>query len=360
MKVTKKYGFDPDYAVPPGETLKELMESLEMTQKEFSKRTGLTVQSLNRIIKGEQPITYDTANIFELVTNIPAKMWNNLEANYREQLAKIKELERLKGNVNVIWLKDIPVNELRKRGMISDSKDKAIILRDVLKFYGVGSIKGWKEIWDEPEVAARRSLCFETRPGPASAWIRLGELLGHSLECKPYDKNKFEAAVKKIRTLTTKNPSEFIPKMTELCAEAGVALSLVPEMKKVPWSGATKWLTPNKAMILLNLRGKGEDLFWFAFFHEAAHVLLHSKKDLYINDKSKDDPKEVAADLFASEILIPAKFKQQVVSLKSRNDVKRLANELGICSGIVVGQFEHLTKKWGWFKELKGKFVWTK
>ena len=99
MKVTKKYEFDPDYAIPPGETLKELMESLEMSQKEFSKRTGLTIMSLNRIIKGEQPVTYDTANILELVTNVPAKMWNNLEANYREQLAKIKELERLEKNV---------------------------------------------------------------------------------------------------------------------------------------------------------------------------------------------------------------------------------------------------------------------
>jgi len=99
MKVTKKYEFDLDYAIPPGETLKELMESLEISQKELSKRTGLTVMSLNRIIKGKQPVTYDTANILELVTNVPAKMWNNLEANYREQLAKIKELERLEKNV---------------------------------------------------------------------------------------------------------------------------------------------------------------------------------------------------------------------------------------------------------------------
>ena len=99
MNATKKYGFDPDYAIPPGETLKELMGSLEMSQIELSKRTGLTAQSINRIIKGEQPITYDTANILELVTNVPAKMWNNLEANYREQLSKIKELERLEENV---------------------------------------------------------------------------------------------------------------------------------------------------------------------------------------------------------------------------------------------------------------------
>jgi len=54
--------------------------------------------------------------------------------------------------------------------------------------------------------------------------------------------------------------------MKQLCAEAGVAIALVPEMKNVPWNGATKWLTPRKVMILLCLRGKGEDKFWFSFF----------------------------------------------------------------------------------------------
>jgi hypothetical protein len=76
--------------------------------------------------------------------------------------------------------------------------------------------------------------------------------------------------------------------MKQLCANAGVAVALVREMKKVPWNGATKWLTPNKAMILLSLRGKGEDKFWFSFFHEAGHVLKDKKKGLFINDESND------------------------------------------------------------------------
>ena len=67
-------------------------------------------------------------------------------------------------------------------------------------------------------------------------------------------------------------------------------------MKKVPWNGATKWLTPTKPMILLCLRGKGEDKFWFSFFHEAGHVLHDSKKDLLINDGSQGDPREERAN----------------------------------------------------------------
>ena len=110
MKATKKYGFAPDFAIAPGETLKELMESLEMSQAEWAVRLGITPQSLNRIFKGEQPITYETANKLEIVTEVPANMWNNLEANYREQLAKIAERKQHKENLG--WLKSIPVKEL--------------------------------------------------------------------------------------------------------------------------------------------------------------------------------------------------------------------------------------------------------
>ena len=84
IKVKKKYGFSPDYAIPPGETLKETIEFMGMSQKELSKRTGLTVQSINRMYNGDQPINYETANKLEFVTGVPARFWNNLESKYRE------------------------------------------------------------------------------------------------------------------------------------------------------------------------------------------------------------------------------------------------------------------------------------
>ncbi len=96
VSVEKKCGFEPDYAVPPGESLAEVIESLGMSQKELAERTGITVQSLNRIFKGNQPITYETANRLELATGVSVTMWNNLETQYREQLAKIHERERLR------------------------------------------------------------------------------------------------------------------------------------------------------------------------------------------------------------------------------------------------------------------------
>ncbi len=101
MNALKRYPFEPDYAVAPGETLREIIESLGMTQTELGVRTGLTVQTLNRIFNGDQPITYETANKLELVTGVPARMWNNLEVQYREQLTKIAEGERLKADLEL-------------------------------------------------------------------------------------------------------------------------------------------------------------------------------------------------------------------------------------------------------------------
>lgn len=357
MKAKKQYTFEPDYAVAPGETLSEVMTSLDMNQRELAKRLELTEQTLIRIFKGEQPISYATANRLELVTRVPARLWNNLEAEYREQLAKVEERQRLLESIE--WLKTIPVKELVERGALDAQSDKVSMLREVLKFYGVGSVAAWSEIWDVPAVAARRSPCFETRPGDASAWIRLGELQAHDVECQPYDKARFKEALKQIRGLTRQSVEVFEPEMKRLCAEAGVAVALVREMKKVPWSGATKWLTPNKAMILLSLRGKGEDKFWFSFFHEAGHILYDSKKDLLINDGSHNDPREERANQYAAEILIPAKYNAIISTLRSKVEIIALANDLGIAPGIVVGRYQHLTKKWNFFNDLIQTLQWA-
>ena len=344
----KKFKFDPDYAIPPGATLRDFMESMRMTEKDIASRIGITVQSLIRIFQGKQPITYDTANKLELVTSIPASLWNNLEVQFRAQLAKIKNDEKIKTGLE--WVKTIPVKELIERKVLEPQDNKVELLRAMLKFFRVSSVDAWKELWTSPLVATKRSKCFETKPGPAATWIRLGEIAAEEIESKPYNRKKFIQALSEIRTLTIKDPKVFLPEMVSLCAYAGVALAIIPEMKKVPWSGATKWLTADKAMIIINIRGKTEDKFWFSFFHEAGHVL---------NDDSHEDPIEKKADEFAANSLIPRMWDRKISSLVSHEDVEALANSLSISPGIVVGRFQHLTGKWNFFYRLKRKFKWV-
>ncbi|MGD8549206.1 MAG: DNA-binding protein, partial [Desulfobacterales bacterium] len=84
-----------------------------------------------------------------------------------------------------------------------------------------------------------------------------------------------------------------------------------------------------------------------------------SKKDIYINDGTLDDPREQKANEFAAEILIPRDRDPEIAALRAKEDVISLANELKICPGIVAGRFQHLTEKWNYFNGLKRKFQWT-
>jgi len=361
MATKETYNYDPDYAIPPGETLEETMEALGMTQQQLAERTGLTVQTLNRIFKGEQPISYDTANKLEYVTGYPASFWNNLEAQYREQLVKVKEAREMESNQQ--WLKTIPVKELKEREILPDTKDKVVLFREALRFYGVSSVESFRKVWSEPKAAARRSTAFESAPGPTSAWLRLGQVIARGIDCADYDKKRFAANVRAVRELTTRDPKEFLPEMQRLCAEAGVALALVPEFKKAPWSGAAEWLSPKKAMIVLCLRGKSEDKFWFTFFHEASHILHDGKTKSFLDGEKSayaDDPSEKRADEFAAQTLIPRRHDPSIAAIRSKAEIRRFAREIRIAPGILVGRYQHLTQKWNFFNDLKRRFEWVR
>ena len=137
--------------------------------------------------------------------------------------------------------------------------------------------------------------------------------------------------------------------MKTLCEEAGVSVVFVPELPGTRVYGATRWLASNKALIQLSLRGKTDDHLWFTFFHEAGHILLHGKRDVFIEAKGEGcretdtNDKEYQADKFSQDFLIPSE-KYQVFKENGEFSllaIKQFANELGIAPGIVVGRLQH-------------------
>jgi HTH-type transcriptional regulator/antitoxin HigA len=333
-----RHPYEPDYAVPPGQTLQETIDAQGIDQSELAVRSGLSAKHINQVIKGVAPITHATAIRLERVTGVPARMWNNLEANYQEQRARVAEKKRMESDLD--WLSTIPTKELIQRGVIDETTDKVSLLQAVLAFFGVASVEAWKEGWSKHQFAFRKSPTFKGKDGAMATWLRLGELEAQKIPCKPFDKATFRAALDEIRKLTVQGPEVFVPRMIELCAKAGVALVLVPEIQGAPVSGAAKWLTASKAMICLNLRGKSNDRFWFTFFHEAGHILNDSKKETFIDVDYKDDPREQNANRFAATLLIPEAHDEELQALLSFHSVEAFADEIGIAPGIVVGRLQ--------------------
>ena len=355
----KRYAYEPEYAVPPGRTLQETIDALGMGQRDLATRAGLSPKHINQIIQGTAPLTYETAVRLEQVTGVPARMWNNLEANYREQLAKLDEKQRLESDL--VWLKNIPTAELIKRKKIEKHADPVLTLKAVLGFFGVAAVEAWNNIWLSPAVAYRKSAVFRGQPEAIATWLRLGELEGRGIQCVPFERGKFKAALDQIRGLTVEQPEVFVSKMKTLCESAGVAVVLVPEITNAPVSGATRWLTSEKAMIQLSLRYKTNDQFWFTFFHEAGHILQGGKKETFIDLNHEKGPAEDEADGFAANHLIPSDRAGELKGLKNEQAVKAFAKSIGIAPGIVVGRLQHeKIIRYDQFNGLKIRYQWAK
>ncbi len=101
-------------------------------------------------------------------------------------------------------------------------------------------------------------------------------------------------------------------------------------------------LAPTKAFIQLSLRHKSDGHLWFSFFHEAGHILLHSKKETFITAESPRElpEEENQANSFAATWLIPQRFDAKLRQLRTDADIRQFADEPGIAPGIVVGRLQ--------------------
>ncbi|HEY9800362.1 MAG TPA: HigA family addiction module antitoxin [Leptolyngbyaceae cyanobacterium] len=352
--------FTPDWVSPPGDAIAEFLEERDWTQAELAERLGYTTKHISLLINGKAPVNEETALKLERVLGSTAAFWLRYEAQYRAALAKREEENRLKEWTS--WLDQLPVKELMNQGVIPKcnliAKNKPGVVKSLLHFFGVASPEEWRSYYAGMEISFRRTREEQSDVGAISAWLRLGEIEAEKLDCPKYSKPKFEKAVREIRSLTLLPQQEFAPQMQQLCREAGVVLVLVPSIKRAHVSGVARWLNPHKAVIQLSLYGKTNDRFWFNFFHEAAHILLHDKKNIFLDEwntgQSLASEPEREADQWAREFLIPPEYEGELAQLQSKNDVIDFAERIGIHRGIVVGRLQHddLIRR-DWMNDLK-------
>lgn len=341
----------------PGETLKEFIEGNEMTQLDLAQRTSISPKTINEIIQGKNPISYDTAIKFAKVFGTSPNFWNNLEINYQNKLAEMRleeEFEKSKGELS----KFSCYAELAKIGFVENTKIKKEKVKNLLKFFGVSSLSLIPEI---QAVAFRKTNQKNLSKESLAAWLRCGELEAQKIDAKPFNKEILNESIGRLRSLTNEGPGSFQKKLVELCASFGVAVVFTPYFKRTYVNGATKWINSEKALIQMSSKGKSNDIFWFSFFHELGHIVKHGKKEEFIElDKTENEvllQKENEADEFACETLIP---KSDYLSFVEQKDYSELAiinfaKKLGIDAGIVVGRLSHEYNSWNKFNNLKTK-----
>ena len=346
--------FEPDYALPPGATLRDVINAMGMSQSELALRTGLSLKHVNQIIQGVAPVTHETALALEKVTGVPARFWNSLEVIYRDRQARLRQAEI--SEADRAWLNSLPVRELAERGKLDANSDAAALLQQVCRFFGVANREIWERVWRAPLAAFRRSPSFVSDRPALASWLRLGELDAAEIRCQPFNAKNFRASLREIRLLTRADPETFSKEVIRICAESGVAVVFISEIKGCRASGAAHWLSPSKAVIQLSDRHKRDDHLWFSFFHEAGHLLLHSKKETFVTNDALSDLAEEEANVFAATTLIPKSKEPLLAELETPSEIEEFAEQLGIAPGIVVGRMQREDIiPWSRFNSLKRK-----
>jgi len=342
VTTAERHPFQPDYAIPPGDTLRDRLSEMNLSQTELAARAGLSTKHVSQIMQGVAPITLETAIALDRITGVPARVWNRLEADYRE--ARLRSTPRVLTDDDKAWLKSLPLHELKKRGCIPAEKDQSRLFDAVLSFFGVADRSAYDRVWKAPVASFRRSGAYKSSPGSVVSWLRIAQLAAQEAKVEPYSATAFRKVLRQIRSLTKDGDPN---RIVEMCASAGVVVVFVSEVKGCRISGAAWWASPNRAVISLSDRYKKDDRFWFSFFHEAGHILLHSKKETFVDDDTDNDVIEKEANDFAANYLIPPEHKRRLFQFTTEREVKDFANEIGIAPGIVVGRLQQ-ERTWDW------------
>ena len=286
---------------------------------------------------------------------------------YREDSRRFQEEEER-------WLRELPLGDMIKFGWLRSplpSEELAACLR----FFGVSSVLEWKQTYGSlQEMAAfRSSPSFDSRHESVSAWLRQGEIEAERIECGPWHSERFRECLDQLRSLTRqKDPYCFIPTLQEACSENGVAVVVVRAPSGCRASGAIRFVTKDKAILQLSFRHLTDDQFWFTFFHEAGHLILHGQRHYFASILEGQRPwilegigtpqseEEEEADEFAALTLVPREFQRELVTVApSTKGVIRLAQRIGVSPGVVVGQLQHHRRiGFDQLNRLKRRFAW--
>ena len=335
--VTRHPDYNPSIAVHPGKTLRDELDFAQLSQVELSQRTGLSTKTISQIIHGEEPITNETAIKFERVLGAPADFWNAKQASYEFTLAQLEEKKRLEKEVTEAKKYNC-YSELVRMSAVRDVVSWVEKADELLNFFRVDSLSFVPTL----QGVALRKSSGDFDKYALFAWLQCGEHLVRSITLSEYSEKKLRESITEIKKLIRVKGDFFTP-LQKLCAESGVAVVYTPYFSKTKVNGAVRWVGSNP-LIQLNSRGVYRDIFWFTFFHEIGHILLHGKKDKFIEFNGQhESEKEKDADQFAQEQLIPSAAYKKLLEKKTLTptEADQFAQSFGVDLGVLVGRFAH-------------------
>ena len=349
MDRSYQFVLDVNSVQHPGETVLEYLEFHHWSQRDLARRTSLSPKTVSEICNGKAPITPNTALAFEKVLRRPAHFWLNLQSQFDETVAR--NLRTATARQWGKWCSNFPLKEMRELRFSLPSGNSDIDV--LLGFLGVSSPESWDAVWKASSVAYRQTRVFSAHEASVAAWIREAEIIAEQLHVEDFDEEKVRGSLSELRRLTRRPADKILDPVQQICARGGIAVVIVPGLRKTGISGCARWLTDKRALIGLTLRYKTDDQLWFTLFHEIGHILLHKKYCRFVVDNANEnlldnivDPAmqkiESEANNFSADTLIPPKELGEFIlnGVFTNESIHDFAEMVEIGPGIVVGRLQ--------------------
>lgn len=326
--------FRPEWASPPNTTILQILRERNISDFEFSRIIDWGTVNPDALLNGTIEINDSIAELLTEALGASKNFWINRKQLYDTRLLELKTLID-------DWLDELPLKDMIFEHWIEEKKSEYEIFLECLNFFDIPTVSAWREKYKgiSKTVSFRTSQKFDSRTAAIAAWLRKGEIEASKIRKGEWSKNKLKESIDHLRRLTKSNDfTSSYKALSRICSECGISLILLKAPNGCRASGATWFQESGNPVILLSYRYNTLDQFWFSFFHEVGHLILHDKEELFIeSEDSIINHREEEANEFAFCCLIPNEFKDEFFALKSSHTlVIRFAVRIGISPGIIV------------------------
>lgn len=334
------------FIVAPGEVIKEYLESRGLTQKEVSKRIGVSERHLSKMLNGKTRLTEEMAlKLEKLMPDMPASFWLNYEVKYQEYLAREKEAHELEG----LDLKAISQRFHFREALEMSGYPLVEQAISMLKLLGVAT-------FDRYRYAIPSGIEFMQDGGEDEAvvvWLKLCEeevAEQNDVEGSPtYSEDALRGVLPMLKDVASN--TDFFASLKScrmLLNSVGVYLVYREAIGNAKVRGA---LTSSEGhpTIYISGRYKTHGDAWFALCHELGHLLDgfdFKKTGVSMDDADElksEDEADVRANAYARDFFVDSTSYDQFVNTGgfSSASIKSFAAEQGTAPGIIVAFLQH-------------------
>lgn len=338
----KTSGLSREFIIHPGETLREMLEDRDMTQRELAMRTDVKEPHISGIVNCQKPISVSFAKKLEYALGVDASFWINLQANYEKELADFEEIKQISSEELAILQKLKSITEYTQdiRLLNPDAQGSMLVI-EWRKRLNVSSLVRISEI--SHSGAYRLAVADNVDPYVLFAWLRICDFITKNQTVnRELNVDRLKSKLHLIRNLTFEDVDTIHARLKEYFAECGIKFAIVKHFTGAPVQGVIKKNSDGSLNLVMTLRRKFADVFWFTLFHEIGHILNGDIEDRLIDYEDTKNEIEERADKFAANTLISEDMYNHFVETGeySLSHIHRFCFEQKIPAYILIGRLQ--------------------